>query len=90
MIELPNWLEIKIDTEFSCPSCDGKMSKEFVTAFGIRESTRDPNVKVCWIEYNCMLCSKKSHIEICPYTIRLDVCICWFRSTQALASQSTR
>jgi len=68
MIELPPWLEEKIEKEFKCPNCDGEMSTEFVTAFGLKDSSKHPGTIVCWMEYNCLICDKKSHIEIRPYS----------------------
>ena len=70
MIELPLWLEKQIDSEFKCPNCSGKMNKEFVTGFGVKESSKHQDTQVCWIEYYCMLCDRRSHIEIRPYTMK--------------------
>ncbi|GAG81109.1 unnamed protein product [marine sediment metagenome] len=46
------------------------MSKEFVTAFGLKDSSKHPGTVVCCMEYSCLMCNKKSHIEICPYSTR--------------------
>jgi len=69
MIMLPEWLMHKIVEDMRCPSCSGKMNVEFVTSVGIKESERLNNAKVCFIEYSCLFCNRKSHIEIKRYTM---------------------
>jgi len=70
MLELPDWLESRIETDLRCPSCLAKMDREFVTGVGIKESSKLGGAQVCWIEYQCLLCDKRSITEVQKYSMK--------------------
>jgi uncharacterized protein (UPF0335 family) len=70
MLELPAWLDSKIEIEGNCPNCNAKMNRDYLTAFGLSQAHACPEVTVCFIEYNCRLCQTVSRIEMMEYSIK--------------------
>jgi hypothetical protein len=70
MLELPAWLDSKIETDGNCPSCNVKMNRDYLLAFGLAQHHNRPDVTACFVEYHCVLCGTISRIEIVEYSLK--------------------
>lgn len=70
MLELPAWLDSKIEIEGNCPNCNVKMNRDYLTAFGLSQHHSKPEITMCFIEYNCVLCGTRSRLEIVEYSMK--------------------